>query len=112
MNYYEVEYPQRRQGRGFIVFLIVLVLLLGGASWFLWKTFKKTDQELSSSRAKVSSLETASKTQAKRLAAAESERDRLTHENAGLAGAKERLATAEPELGGLQAERAELNARM
>jgi chemotaxis protein MotB len=113
MNYYEVDdYPQRRQGRGFTIALVLLVLLLGAATWFLWKTFRRTDHELTSSRAKVVSLENASRAAAKRLSLAEAERDRLTRANADLEGAKERLAAVESKLGGLQAERAEMDARM
>jgi chemotaxis protein MotB len=106
-----VARPARRGG-GLLVVLFVLVLLLGGTEWFLWKLFRNADHDLSSTRAKVTALESDGRTQKMKLEAAEAERDRLTKANAELSDAKDRLVAAESRVGELESERAEIGTRL
>jgi len=94
------------------VVLGLFVAVLAGVTWFSWKLWKVTDSDLSATRAKMNTLESTAKTQGKRLAAAEAERDQLVQTNAVLGDAKSRLVAAESKLGELETERAEYGSRL
>ncbi len=112
MSSYDQD-PYASRGRGWLkILLATLVIVLGGVTWFSWKLWKVTDQDLLAARAKLASVESDNKAGKAKLATAEAERDKLLTSNTELGDAKTRLVAAESRLGELEAEHAEYGSRM
>jgi chemotaxis protein MotB len=112
MSSYDQDPYAPRSRRWLKVVLGVVVLGFAGVTWFSWKLWKVTDQDLSAARAKLGSAESDNRTGKKNLATALAERDKLLQTNADLSDAKTRLVTAESRLGELEAEHAEYGSRL
>ncbi|HEX3593607.1 MAG TPA: flagellar motor protein MotB [Polyangiaceae bacterium] len=112
MSYYDQDPYAPRSRVWPKVVLGVGVALLAGVTWFSWKLWKVTDQDLAAARSKLNGLESDNRAGKKKLAATEAERDKLVQTSSELGDAKTRLVAAESRLGELEAEHAEYGSRL